>query len=98
MQRPSISDYLTGRGNIDPLPFLPTGQLNHLRGFFNVVLYGMTEWRHLFSPRQALVLTTLLRVVRSLGDQLKDLDGGLRAAVQSCLALAVSRHADINAS
>lgn len=86
------------RAHFGPLPFLPTGQLNHLRGFFNVVLYGMTEWGQLFSPRQSLVLTTLLRLVRSLSDQLSNLEGGLRAAVQSCLALAVSRHADINAS
>jgi putative DNA methylase len=86
------------RAHVGPLPFLPTGQLNHLRGFFNVVLYGMNEWGQLFSPRQALVLTTLLRLVRSLGNQLSNLEGGLRVAVQSCLALAVSRHADINAS
>jgi len=86
------------RAHVGPQPLLPTGQLNHLRGFFNVVLYGMTEWGQLFSPRQSLVLTTLLRLVRSLGDQLTNLEGGLRTAVQSCLALAVSRHADINAS
>jgi putative DNA methylase len=84
--------------HVGPLSFLPTGQLNHLRGFFNVVLYGMTEWGQLFSPRQSLVLTTLLRHVGTLGDQLNDLEGGLRSAVQTCLALAVSRHADINAS
>jgi putative DNA methylase len=26
------------------IPALPEGELNHLRGFFNVVLYGMTTW------------------------------------------------------
>jgi adenine-specific DNA methylase len=32
------------------IPLLPEGKLNHLRGFFNVVLYGMTTWGDLFSP------------------------------------------------
>ena len=30
------------------LSLVPNGKLNHLRGFFNVVLYGMTTWGDLF--------------------------------------------------
>ena len=43
------------------LALIPDGQLNHLRGFFNIVLYGMTRWGDMFSPRQALALTTFVR-------------------------------------
>ena len=78
---------------------IPDGKLNHLRGFFNVVLYGMTTWGDLFTPRQALVLTTLTRLVRGIGEEFDNKQNpGLAAAVRTCLGLAVSRHADINAS
>ncbi len=78
---------------------IPQGELNHLRGFFNIVLYGMTKWGDLFSPRQLLTLTTLTRFVRAAGELIdKDSENGIGIAVQSCLGLAVSRHADINAS
>jgi adenine-specific DNA methylase len=78
---------------------IPDGKLNHLRGFFNIVLYGMTTWGDLFSPRQKLTLTTLNQFVHKAGERIrKESDAGLAAAVQSCLGLAVSRHADINAS
>lgn len=90
-QRPVLDD--------SSLSSIPDGKLNHLRGFFNVVLYGMTTWGDLFTPRQALVLATLTRLVRGFGK--KYVDGrnpGLGVAIQTCLALAVSRHADINAS
>ena len=40
--------------HVGDVSMVPDGQLNHLRGFFNVVLYGMTTWGDLFSPRQAL--------------------------------------------
>ena len=45
------------------LPLIPDGELNHLRGFFNIVLYGMTRWGDMFSPRQALALTTFVHAV-----------------------------------
>jgi putative DNA methylase len=78
---------------------IPDGKLNHLRGFFNIVLYGMTTWGDLFSPRQILTLTTLNQLVHRAGQLIrKESDKGLADAVQTCLALAVSRHADINAS
>jgi adenine-specific DNA methylase len=81
------------------VPTVPDGKLNHLRGFFNIVLYGMTTWGDLFSPRQKLTLTTLCRLVKEAGERIsRQTEKGLGNAVQSCLALAVSRHADINAS
>jgi putative DNA methylase len=77
-------------------PLLPEGELSHLRGFFNVVLYGMTTWGDLFAPRQALSLCYIVDLIRSIraeyaGDEIGD-------AVQTCLALALDRCADKCAS
>ena len=89
----------TSRNWSSGTPLVPDGELNHLRGFFNVVLYGMTTWGDLFTPRQQLTLTTLCRLVLEAGEKISEQsEKGLGDAVQSCLGLAVSRHADINAS
>ena len=78
------------------LALMPDGQLNHLRGFFNVVLYGMSTWGSLFSPRQGLALICLVELVRKVGPQCHE--GELGKAVQTCLALALDRCADKCAS
>lgn len=78
------------------LALIPEGKLNHLRGFFNVVLYGMEKWGDLFSPRQALALSTLVRLLREVSETYTDPE--IRAAVQTCLALALDRCADKIAS
>ena len=72
-------------------PLIPDGQINHLRGFFNIVLYGMTEWGDIFSPRQALTLTTFARLVGELPNQTKETGDelGLTEAVKTCLGLLV---------
>ncbi len=75
---------------------MPDGQLNHLRGFFNVVLYGMTTWGDLFSPRQALGLTTLVELLHRVAPN--ESDPGFKTAIQTCLALALDRCADKCAS
>lgn len=67
--------------------------LNELRRV-SVPIYGMERWGDLFSPRQALALTTLVRLVREVGQDLGQEDVGLSDAVQSCLACALSRIAD----
>lgn len=92
---------LAGRGQKQTNGFsqIPDGNLNHLRGFFNVVLYGMTKWGNLFSPRQRLTLTTLNEMVHKASNQLASSSSNdFASAVGTCLGLAVSRHADINAS
>jgi len=77
------------------LALIPDGQLNHLRGFFNVVLYGMTRWGDMFSPRQALALTTLVRMVNEAGEHpTNETTPDFTAAVQTCLALVVDRQAE----
>ncbi|MGD0954926.1 MAG: DUF1156 domain-containing protein, partial [Methanotrichaceae archaeon] len=66
---------------------------------FRVQLYGMEQWGDLFTPRQALALTTLARLVREAGKRLaEEHETGMAAAVQTCLALAVDRMVDKNAS
>ncbi len=79
--------------NPQGLSLVPNGPINHLRGFFNVVLYGIREWGDLFSPRQALTLATLARLVRELPveQQGDGEDAGLAEAVKTCLALIVDR-------
>lgn len=78
------------------LSLVPDGELNHLRGFFNVVLYGMTTWGDLFSPRQALGLTSLVQLLQQV--MTDETDSKFKEAVQTCLALAIDRCADKCAS
>ena len=79
-----------------PVSLVPDGQLNHLRGFFNVVLYGMTTWGDLFSPRQTLGLITLVKLLQKIA--LEESEPKFKEAVQTCLALALDRCADKCAS
>ena len=58
-------------------------------------LYGMDRFGDLFTPRQALALTTLARWVRKVGERLAP---DLRVPVQTCLALAVDRQAQATSS
>ncbi|MFH0904042.1 MAG: DUF1156 domain-containing protein, partial [Methanobacteriota archaeon] len=61
--------------------------------------YGMDTFEDLFTPRQALGLTTLARLVRDVGGKLADEhENGIATAVQTCLALIVDSCADHNAS
>lgn len=72
--------------------------LNELRRI-SVPIYGMERWCDLFSPRQALALTTLARLVREAGEQMAaSADGEVAEAVQTCLGLAIGRQADAGSS
>lgn len=81
---------MAGRPN-----FAPSGEINHLRGFFNIVLYGMKTWGSLFTQRQLLVLDTVGRLVAAAS---KNVPPDLAEAVESCLALVLGRIADGNSS
>jgi adenine-specific DNA methylase len=72
--------------------------INHLRGFINIVLYGIARWRDAFSPRQTLVLATLSELVREAATASKDRSESLAVATARCLALAVDRQADYNSA
>ena len=62
-------------------------------------MYGMSTWGDVFTPRQALVLSTFSTIVAQL-----DISNGfegpreLMDAIKTCLALAVDRLADFNSS
>jgi DNA protecting protein DprA len=61
-----------------------------------VPIYGMSSFGSLFTPRQLLALTTLVRIVSSLRDKLDaDMDDGLAQALQLCLGLAIDKIADL---
>lgn len=61
--------------------------------------YGMDNFEDLFTPRQALALTTLARLVRETGDKLvAEHENGLATAVQTCLAIMLDKQADYNSS
>jgi adenine-specific DNA methylase len=76
----------------EPLP--PQGTLG-----FRVQLYGMRNWGHLFSSRQALVLVTLAEKVRSISARLQQMgDQDIADAVQAVLALNVDKMADYGSS
>jgi putative DNA methylase len=69
----------------EPLP--PEGSLG-----FRVNLYGMETWGDLFTPRQALALSTFVRLVREAHQEVlrETGDAGFARAVATCLAVAVS--------
>lgn len=76
----------------EPLP--PQGTLG-----FRVQLYGMDQWGDLFTPRQALALTTLARLVHSAGKAMESKrESGLADAIQTCLALGIDKQADLGNS
>lgn len=78
---------------------IPQGEINHLRGFINIVLYGMTRWGHAFSARQAYVLATVTDLVDEAGKHAAEANGKeFGAALQRCLAMAADRLADYNSA
>lgn len=71
---------------------------NELRRI-SVPIYGMERWGDLFSPRQALALATLARLVADARSQMADgRDSALSDAVATCLAFANGRQADATSS
>lgn len=77
---------------------IPNEELNHLRGFFNVVLYGMKRWGDLFNPRQAILMATITELIRQEHSLLKKSDAGFADAVATCLALVAGKVAQYNSS
>jgi putative DNA methylase len=74
---------------------LPDGHINHLRGFFNIVLYGMTTWGDLFSPRQGLALTCFVNALKRRFEVLvREEDPQFALAIHTCMALTVDRLAE----
>jgi len=80
-----------------PLPLVPDEPIppERARGNsgFRMLLYGMETWGDLFTPRQALALSTFVRLVREAHERVLRESGeaGFARAVATCLAVAVSQ-------
>lgn len=78
---------------------VPNEPLNHLRGFFNVVLYGMKNWGDLFSDRQILTLIVLCDLIEKIPSNInEESQKNLNEAVQVCMALSLGKQADRNSA
>ena len=86
------------REHTGALSLIPNEELD-IRGIrrTTVMVYGMERWEDLFTPRQSLVLSSCTNLLHK---SLKDFPNGsnLIAAIQTCLGVAISRHADVNSS
>jgi len=80
----------------DDDPRIPSGHINHLRGFFNIVLYGMKTWGDLYNSRQLAVLLTLSGLIRSAAEKVNEHE--FSTALECCLALVIGRMADGNSA
>lgn len=86
--------------HIGPLSLVPDEELD-VRGIRHTwsMIYGFDRWGNVFNSRQAIALTSLARSVRELDAELRVFDDtGFTAAVQTCLALSLSKQADLTNS
>jgi putative DNA methylase len=89
----------TGELSLVPDEPTPQGGGSGAGRAFSQRNYGMDLFEDLFTPRQALALTTLVRLVREAGRRLAaEHDAGMAGAVQTCLAMALDKQADSNSS
>jgi adenine-specific DNA methylase len=83
----------THAGSLSLVPNEPVNPQPH--SVNRLPMYGMFSWGDVFTPRQALALTTLARLVYEAGNNLMGRhESEFALAVQTCLALAVDRVAD----
>ena len=60
--------------------------------------YGMDAFADLFTPRQALALTTLVKLVKEASSKFNNTKNGINTAANLCLALIIDKLADFNSS
>jgi len=86
-------------GPLSLVPEEPTPNPGGHRAVSSVQLYGLITWGDLFTPRQVLALTTLVRLVREAGERCRaECDAGLAEAVTACLGLVIDKQADLGNS
>ncbi|MBN1323084.1 MAG: DUF1156 domain-containing protein, partial [Methanotrichaceae archaeon] len=86
-------------GPLSLVPDEPTPMGGGHRAVSSIVIYGMQTWSDLFSPRQALALTTLARLVQKAGGKVaEERDNGFASAAQSILACAIDRESEHSSS
>ncbi len=92
-----VVERLSSLGDLEPdLPVLPKEPLPYLRSIFNINLLGVTEWGHLFSPRQALHLATFVRIIRKKAQEASSDELGLPAA--TCMGIILDKMVDFHTS
>ncbi len=85
----------THSGSLSLVPDEPTPDTKSHRAVASVQLYGMEKFGDLFTPRQLLALTTLVRLSRQAGEEIrKGDDAGLAEAVVAGMSIALNRQAD----
>jgi putative DNA methylase len=78
---------------------VPEEELPYLRSIFNIQLLDVSQWGQLFSSRQMLVMVTLARLIREVGEKLSCSDDrDLAVAVQTLLAFMLGKQADLGNS
>lgn len=83
-----------GKMNLVPDETLPI-----MSGVFNAPIYGCDTWGSLFTQRQLLALTTLVRLSHEMSEKTnKSSDKRFSEAVTTCLSLAISRQTDYTTS
>jgi putative DNA methylase len=90
------ADYLS----LIPGELIPTERPSpNARGLSAVTRIGITTFRDLYTPRQMLGLTSFVRLIAKLGDDVaKETDPAFAGAVQTCLALNLSKLTDLATS
>lgn len=88
-------------GNLSLIPDEPTpkGGGSGAGRAFSQRNYGMDKFENLFTHRQNLALTTLVKLVKDVGEKLADSENkSLADAVQCCLALSLDKQCDLSNS
>jgi putative DNA methylase len=86
--------------NLIPDELIPSARPSpNARGLSAVTRIGIKSFRDLYTPRQLLGLTSIARLISKLGDDAaKELDPVFAGAVQTCLALNLSKLTDLATS
>src|SRR5262249_53983331 len=90
-------EQLKSHSNVDhELPEIPSEPLPYLRSIFNINLLGVTEWGQLFTPRQTVVLTTLVKLIRKkFADSTSE---ELAVPIASFMGIVLDKMADFHTS
>ena len=78
------------------VPPIPQETLPYLRSIFNINLLGVTEWGHLFTPRQALHIATFVKLIRK-----KSQESGhdeLSIPTATCMGIVLDKMVDFHTS
>lgn len=86
-------------GPFSLVPDEPTPNTKSHRAVASVQLYGILKWGDLFTPRQALALSTLVRLSRQAGQEIRmGDDAGLAESVVAILSCVTNRVAEHSTS